>query len=86
MHWVRDPNLRTVLSSFQSQIREGLGKEHNNYIIIIIIIIIIIFTYIIYSIYTYICLKCTKFLQINAGNSLSAKQEPNVKARTTDNK
>ena len=34
--------------------------------------IIIIFTYIIYSIYTYICLKCTHFLKINAGNSLSA--------------
>ena len=24
-----------------------------------------------FSIYTYICLKCTQFLKINAGNSLS---------------
>ena len=35
------------------------------------IIIFTYTTYIIYNIYTYICLKCTQFLKINAGNSLS---------------
>ena len=66
--WVRDPYLRTLLSSFQSQIREGLVHFYQN---IRGIIIFIYITFIIYSNYTYICLKCTHFLKINAGNSLS---------------
>ena len=32
-------------------------------------------TYIIYNMYTYICLKCTQFLKINAGDSLSEDTE-----------
>ena len=28
--------------------------------------------------YTYICLKCTQFLKINAGNSLSVTRELNI--------
>ena len=61
-------NLRTLLSRFQSEIREGLLHFEQT---IPIIIIFTYITYIIYSIYTYICLKCRQFLKINAGNSLS---------------
>ena len=66
--WVHAFDLRTLLSSFQSQILEGLVPFFKN---ICIIIIFTYNTYIIYIIYTYIFLKCTQFLKINAGNSLS---------------
>ena len=66
--WVHAFNLRTLLSSLQSQIRERSMHFQQN------IRIIIIFTYIryiIYSIYTYICWKCIKFLKISACTTLS---------------
>ena len=63
--WLHVFNLRTLLSPFQCRMQERLLHFQQN------IIIIIIFTYITYSIYSYIYLKCTQFLKINAGNSLS---------------
>ena len=53
---------------------------YNRYIYILIIAYIRIF-----SIYTYICLKCTKFLKINAGNSLSATESSGMHGKANDN-